>query len=727
MSKAIRWQLHFHEAKPDSQNPKHYRVDIYDEQDGTWSGITQLTAGDQPFVTDEDASDDFFCPVRTQTGTLQICTLKPDGQYITLDELLPANNIARPVKVWQLLGGGAAGILEWQGFMSCEAYSHNYTGLPENISFPVLSVLEAWKSIDYTVQSQVESISQLFSDILTLGAQSINGFANVKIPKDAIGIWDALINTSIFIEKVEFNNEESFVYKTKGASLHDILSEFCKFMGWTAREVGSTLYIQSAEGDYYDADMVTVNMESLNWSGTGHQRSISAGAKPVKTSTKLEQLDIDTGIPEIPYGDLRESTDQQIQDPVISQMGPWVYMLPSVQDNAYSNLQFHHMAGDITIGSSANEYAFSRVSMPELETRDVVEESIPHANTLSQAYIAYSYRTQSKRIFAGAFLARVQIDPYDDHDEQHQDTKDGLYVSLFPNAYGTADPQPIFEMSSIQAFAAAEEGYLNLQAVFKTFWDTLAVNATGSNHRYMFELQVGDRYWDADNGTWTTVKTQLFPENDPIDQTKFVGNWDASMEIDEVDGICIPTFFTENGTKKMIMGRVTLRIYPETRRYTSVGPWENMVQGVFFEQLDIAYYPKKSAERTDRSDNNYYRDLGTAFRDDVSIELSLSTWLHNNSSPSLLFKPDGTAPLQRLDDIGRPEIHLLNRLASYYGAARQRLELEVAHPTDAPLPLLRLNGINDGKVYLPLSESRDWQTDVCKLTCFELPEQPSES
>jgi hypothetical protein len=65
---------------------------------------------------------------------------------------------------------------------------------------------------------------------------------------------------------------------------------------------------------------------------------------------------------------------------------------------------------------------------------------------------------------------------------------------------------------------------------------------------------------------------------------------------------------------------------------------------------------------------------------------------------------------------------LLNRLAAYYGAARQRLELEVAHPTAAPLPLLKLNGINDGKVYLPLSESRDWQTNVCKLQCFELPQ-----
>ena len=145
MSKAIRWQLHFHESKPDSQNPKHYRVDIYDEQDGTWSGITQLTAGDQPFVTDEDASDDFFCPVRTQTGTLHICTLKPDGQYITLDELLPANNIARPVMLLSISGNTET--IEWQGFLSCEAYSQDYVGIPQTLSFPVNGILEAMASV----------------------------------------------------------------------------------------------------------------------------------------------------------------------------------------------------------------------------------------------------------------------------------------------------------------------------------------------------------------------------------------------------------------------------------------------------------------------------------------------------------------------------------------------------------------------------------------------------
>jgi hypothetical protein len=84
---------------------------------------------------------------------------------------------------------------------------------------------------------------------------------------------------------------------------------------------------------------------------------------------------------------------------------------------------------------------------------------------------------------------------------------------------------------------------------------------------------------------------------------------------------------------------------------------------------------------------------------------------------------DSTTPAKLISLGGatvRPEVDLLNRLATYYGAARQRLELEVAHIT-TPLPNLKLNGIDDGKVYLPLAESRDWRTGVCKLTCFECP------
>ena len=90
---------------------------------------------------------------------------------------------------------------------------------------------------------------------------------------------------------------------------------------------------------------------------------------------------------------------------------------------------------------------------------------------------------------------------------------------------------------------------------------------------------------------------------------------------------------------------------------------------------------------------------------------------------------NSTTPVKVLQIGGqtiRPEVDLLNRLATYYGASRQTLDLITKHPVvnNAPavLPLLKLNGINDGKVYLPLSESRDWREEVSTLTCMENPE-----
>jgi hypothetical protein len=244
----------------------------------------------------------------------------------------------------------------------------------------------------------------------------------------------------------------------------------------------------------------------------------------------------------------------------------------------------------------------------------------------------------------------------------------------------------------------------------------------------MFELQVGDRYWNG--SAWQTQKTQFFPENDSTDPTKFVGNWDASMDIEEVAGLCIPTFYTENGVTKHIMGQVMLRIYPETRRYTTIGNWRNMVAGVFFEELNISYIPKTSVERTDRSSNVFFKDLGTAFSDTKSIDNNLASWLHNNPSPSLLYKSDGSEAIQTLtyksiiqaDVQMRPENYLLSRMAAYYSQPRTILNLIVKHINDTPLPLLRYNGLGDGKVYVPMSASRDYQQDTSTINFMELPQ-----
>ena len=144
--------------------------------------------------------------------------------------------------------------------------------------------------------------------------------------------------------------------------------------------------------------------------------------------------------------------------------------------------------------------------------------------------------------------------------------------------------------------------------------------------------------------------------------------------------------------------------------------------------MDMSYEVEEDPNLTNRSENHYFRLLGTNFRDEISINTYLASNLNNQLSPSIIME-DSHTPMTELSygtsGRRRPEVDLLNRLAAYYGASRQTLDLIAKHPVvnnqQAALPLLKLNGINDGKKYLPLSESRDWREETCTLTCFETP------
>lgn len=662
MSKAIRWQLHFHEAKPDSKNPKHYRVDIYDEQDGTWSGITQLTAGDQPFVTDEDASDDFFCPVRTQTGTLQICTLKPDGQYITLDELLPANNIARPVKVWQLLGGGAADILEWQGFLSCEAYSQDYVGIPENISFPVISVLEAMKSMPLSSywfdQISGETVSNFVLDMFNQIEEDTGMQLTAVFSQASNDILSKYIFASQYFTYEAHESTGNINYVHSSTSLHDIMSDICQFMGWCLREVGSTFYFTRLGSD--ELGMTSADMSSLQWMGTGHQRTIMQGAKSVSVEAAVNKFDTYFEMPQCPTTGL-------------------------IQKNAYT----------------ANSAYWYYDKCPQTTVGKFV------SNNINNAFLArfYGIRTDSAQVWNTVytdigFNNSIYLVGHKFTDSSYTDLcsiKTEMDFSVICGVYGTLEDVGHFVIKITDKAAAEAEvdGYIRCG------------------------LKFAGKYYSKEGAV-----------------ALWLDNF-ASFKID-----------MSRGSGEIQIPLPKLRdLYTFAKSPIEVflfNDFDNTKTSAIISEVSVEYVPSFRKNTDEASSNRYWQNLG-GYRDDINISLNLASSFNNRNALSLIYEVhrywyvqeyvDYLQPITTIlynlaggtTEARRPEVDLLNRLASYYGAARQRLELEVAHPTDAPLPMLRLNGINDGKVYLPLSESRDWRTDVCKLTCFELPEQPSES
>ena len=657
MSKAIRWQVPFA-----SISGTKYRVDIYDEQDGTWSGITQMLAGDTPFVTEEDSSEDFFHPVRTQTGTLQICTVLADGTPITLDELLPADNVARPVKLWILGPQGDEQEIEWQGFLSCEEYSQSYTAIPEHLDIPLISVLEAMKSIDLP-----------YSNIARIGAPTIGEFIQFIFDKveDAtsiqVGIIVSLcsndILTKYILESKYFSYQKDDAtggtsYIIKSTPLHDILSEICLFMGWCLREQGTNVYFMRNWTD--ELGMTTINMSSLEWRGTDHQRTIMQGAKRVSIKSDLNDFNTSFEMTTCPYSGLNEK-------------------------NFYSSGAYPYWYYDKCTQANVGVFSSEDVSKCFLARFYGIYSNSPYRWNTRYANLGFS---NSIYMVGHAFT--------DTSYSKLCTIKSVMRFTIICGVTGTAE----------------DVGYLNLKIT-----EEVAKKA-GVNGYMRFGLKfLGKYYKQVEQGSpmWTTDPSSTFK----LDTEK--GNIEFR--------ILLPRL---SSTYTIASSEIELYIYNDFEIGNS--------NSAIISDISIKYEPQYTPDKDRASENAYIRNLNKS-RDEISTDLNLASSIGNINSMSHIYGIhtysigvidtfDYLEPITSLSYAlaggittnRRPEVDLLNRMASYYGAARQRLELKVKHPTAAALPMLKLNGINDGKTYLPLSESRDWRTDECTLTCFETPE-----
>lgn len=719
MSKQVRWQIPFV-----SRLGTAYRVDIYDEPDSSWFGITELQPGDTPFMTEEDNSDDFFHPVRSQSGTLQVCTLKPDGTYITLDELLPSNNIARPVR---LINRDNNDAIEWQGFLSCEAYDQDYTSIPQILQLPVISVLGAMASVEVdpaklsglnTVAVTIEKLLEIFSE-----KAGISYFSQYYIPTVARGrnIISKYIDATVLFEQKEYNNENSTTYIVSGMSIKDCLARIATYMGWCCREVSESLYFFAAtessgyrrhyrQGsldpstgivtfrwmvDSNETAVVSRDIVALLWAGVDHKRTVQQGAKSVEVIAKLDTSDFDLKIPQFPFGDI-SNLEWQNGIKYKSSTFKYLYIQINYNNAAYNNNAYSYHKGEIT-RTGDSSYTANYLGIGTKEEFLARLSLFPHAS--DQKYINANPQV------AGVILIRYAIE--DEQTDTHS-LKEGLYCPLLPGQNG--QDYPIYKMWTVKKhtffngkFVISAAMLFNALYRYNSINQQIMSDNVGDEYiacpgeEMTFVFRVGNKYWNGTNWVSSRSTFQI-----PLVDTGF----DYEIEADQ-----------------HLSGDVELEVMAGVS-VTHV----NTLYEVIFNSLEVNFQLNEDYQASDRRENHYFRLLGTNFRDEISVSTEIASNLNNQPCPSLIMN-SATEAMTELNygtaqapDMRRPEVDLLNRLATYYGAARQRLDLIVEHPTAAPLPLLRLNGINDGKVYLPLSESRDWRTDECTLTCFETPE-----
>lgn len=716
MSKAIKWQIPF----VSTIDKIRYRIDIYAEDDGTWDTTNpiQLTGGTNPIKTEEDKSDDFFAPVRGQTGTIEVVTKLPNGGTLDINDLLPANNIDHPVRLVSI--SGSTETIEWQGFMSCEAYSQNYTSIPDTFSFPIISVLEAMESVQLNESNLkglvfiAEFVKKVLLEIQT--QSGVECFTDVYFSRTDHNIWMKMINTSILFEEKAYSNEYDTTFLVNGEDAKTALKMICTYMGWIARESGTAIYlcrINEKIGMYKsplpsiytnreNQDLIELDIESIyasRWKGTNHKRSISAGAKSVEVVAKVKSNNFNLTLNKFPFGDASNITHESVYWEGFSTK--YIYLQVNYNNSAYNNDAY------------PGYYKFRSTSITTIPDRSFIYDGQTTRDEFLERLTLFSSDVGiwANPHVSGAILIRYAIK---DREETPDSLESGLYCPLM--ICGGVNDTPIYKMRTFKTYTFSN-GKINIKAdmLFLAFaqgdggfWANVLsdkINGTiGCQDEEMtMALRVGTSYWNGVSWVRTRVGFQVPLKDQGID-------------------IEIPTSFVDGDVELEIWSGVTTTHH-------------NALVEVIFRSLSLDYKPNTDLLASDQSENKYYRLIGANFRDEVSIDTDFASNNYNKQHDSIIldtpqemlnvlpyYLPNGTT------DSRRPEVDLLSRAAEYYSAARQRLELIAQHlPT--PLPLIRLNGISpDTRKYLPLAESRDWREDTSTFTCFETPkEEPSES
>ena len=662
MSKAVRWQVPFVSTIDHTK----YRIDIYAEDDGSWDHPeqVQLLGGPQPFVTEEHKSDDFFTPVRSQTGNIQVCTAIPEGGILSLDEIMPANNIDRPIRLVSIDANDTETV-EWVGFLSCEAYSQDYTAVPEVISLPVISVLEAMKSVELSLywfnQIGSDTVSGFISDILWQLSTDNELDLTCVFSQSSNDILTKYIFCSQYFsyEQDEATGTFSFIYK--GAYIYDVFTDICKFMGWVLREKGNTLYFIRNWSD--ELGMTSVNMSNLVWRGKDNKRNITQGAKKVSVEAEVSEFKTYFEMPKCPLYGLNERNEF-----TENRSWQWYY------DKCTQAVVFPFTSESVADCFLCRFYGITN-------------------------YSAYIWNRVYKDV---GFSNAIYIKGF-----KHTGTYDDNYTKR-------CTISSVIDFSVICGIANSLEDAGSFVLRIK---DEVAAKL-GVDGSIRCGMKFNGSYYNQLIG-WV---------NNPLATIKVeMSNGSGELKIP------LPKI---NSVYTFVTSEIELYFYDD---------FDNTKTSAVISDVSISYEPPFRKDSDSSKKNRYVTKL-SGFNDEVNMQLNLASSFGNANGLSHIYGvhryeygggeyADYLEPITSIDylkannttESRRPEVDLLNRLASYYGAARTNLELKVAHPTVAVLPLLKLNGINDGKVYLPLAESRDWKQDTSTLKCFEVPETPSES
>ncbi len=222
------------------RNDNRYEVEVY--RDGYTGAAEELTGGASCFTVSGTDDDFVYTPVRTSAATLRVI-----GDRL-LTDLYSINNQYAKVR---LLKNGTP---EWTGYVKPEQYTQPYANEAGSVEVECVCALATLENMVYEEATHGGYIT-LMNLLRYLVGKANGGYRGVYVAhvygKNSTMTGNVLDDIRVCEEN--FASEEM--------TLMEVLEAVCKFLGWTAWDMGGYLWLADADwrGDYrlYDEGMTS--------------------------------------------------------------------------------------------------------------------------------------------------------------------------------------------------------------------------------------------------------------------------------------------------------------------------------------------------------------------------------------------------------------------------------------------------------------------------------------
>lgn len=225
------------------------------------STVVNLTPSATPFETDVDSSDEFFSPVRTQSGNIEIV-----GEISDVEPLLSSDPASRLVTLHGTEGSTTT--LRWKGYLQTTTFSQTWDKGPLPISIPVVShlgIIESYtfQRVDYVRFAEFfKSLSEVtgtafYTSFVFPNITGISTILKYNFSGQAFAKWDDKTRT------YDYGNYS------------EILEEICKLFGWVAIEVADTLCFVAPDSTDGYVQFTAAQLATLASNGTATGTTVS--------------------------------------------------------------------------------------------------------------------------------------------------------------------------------------------------------------------------------------------------------------------------------------------------------------------------------------------------------------------------------------------------------------------------------------------------------------------